>query len=165
MDDMNPVAAKRARWKDSLAPGEVVVTGAGEGLFTQVMMDQAHTLTADEPRETGGDDLGPSPYGLLLMSLGACTSMTLRLYADRKGWPMERVVVRLRHTKLHEQDAERPESSESFLDRIDRSLEFIGPLDDAQRARLLEIADHCPVHRTLTGRIQIRTRMHGDEIR
>lgn len=152
-------------WRASLQPGDVLVTETGTGLFTQVMLDDTHAVTADEPQGRGGDDLGPSPYGLLLMSLGACTSMTLRLYADRKEWPMERVIVRLRHTKTHEVDAEHPEAADSYLDRIDRSLEFVGPLDAEQLARLMEIADKCPVHRTLTGRIQINTRMRADEIR
>lgn len=152
-------------WRASLQAGDVLVTETGAGLFTQVMLDDTHAVMADEPKARGGDDLGPSPYGLLLMSLGACTSMTLRLYADRKQWPMERVVVRLRHTKTHEIDAERPEAADSYLDRIDRSLEFIGPLDEEQLTRLMEIADKCPVHRTLTGRIQINTRMRSNEIR
>lgn len=152
-------------WRIGLSPGDVLVTEAGSGLFTQMMIDDTHVIAADEPMARGGDDLGPSPYGLLLMALGSCTSMTLRLYADRKQWPMERVIVRLRHSKIHERDAERPEADDAYLDRIDRSLEIVGPLDDGQRARLLEIADKCPVHRTLSGKIDIRTRMREDEIR
>ena len=147
-----------------LRPGEVLVTEAGEGLFTQTMLDGSHALTADEPRSVGGDALGPSPYGLLLMALGSCTSMTLRLYADRKDWPLERVIVRLSHTKLHERDAERPHLADAYLDRIDRIVEIIGPLDAGQRSRLLEIADQCPVHKTLTGRIEIRTRLSDGPI-
>jgi putative redox protein len=155
--DEPPNAAVWSGWQAALTPGEVLVTESGPGLFTQVMLDGAHTLTADEPMASGGDNCGPSPYGLLLMSLGACTSMTLRLYADRKRWPLERVIVRLRHAKVHERDAEHPDSAEAFLDRIDRSLTFVGPLDDEQRVRLLQIADECPVHRTLSGRTDIRT--------
>jgi putative redox protein len=151
-------------WADlqtSLGPGEVLVTESGGGLFTQAMLDGSHVLTADEPRTSGGDALGPSPYGLLLMSLGACTSMTLRLYADRKQWPLERVIVRLKHSKVHVWDAENPDSPKSYLDHIDRSLEFFGLLDQAQSDRLLEVADNCPVHRTLSGRIEINTSLKG----
>jgi putative redox protein len=155
--DEPPNAAGWFGWQAALSPGEVLVTETGPGLFTQVMLDGAHALTADEPKASGGDDRGPSPYGLLLMSLGACTSMTLRLYADRKQWPLERVIVRLRHTKVHEHDAERPDAADALLDRIDRSLTFVGPLDDQQRVRLLQVADQCPVHRTLSGRTDIRT--------
>jgi len=152
-------AAKLEALQASLRAGEVLVTEAGPGLFTQTMMDGTHALTADEPRSVGGDALGPSPYGLLLMSLGACTSMTLRLYADKKEWPLEQIFVRLSHTKVHERDAEHPDRPEAFLDRIDRTLEVVGPLDAAQRARLLEVADNCPVHRTLSSKIDIRTEM------
>ena len=100
---------------------------------------------------------GPSPYELLLAALGACTSMTLRLYAQRKQWDLQRVTVRLQHFRIHAEDCMECETKEGFLDRIDREIELSGNLDDAQKRRLLEIAEHCPVHRTLTSEINIRT--------
>jgi putative redox protein len=105
----------------------------------------------------GGLDTGPSPYDYLLAGLGACTSMTLRLYAERKELPLDRVVVRLRHDKIHAKDCADCETREGKLDQIGRTLEIAGPLDAATRQRLLEIADKCPVHRTLTSEVKIRT--------
>ncbi len=147
------------------APGQVIVASTGNGPFEQVLLDGRHVLLADEPPEVGGSDAGPNPYDLLLMSLGACTSMTLRMYAARKRWPLERVVVRLSHAKVHADDcrdcADKPPRAAAMIDRIVRSIELIGPLDEAQRKRLLEIAEMCPVHRTLTSPIDIRTAL-GD---
>lgn len=150
------------RWRReqaNIGPGWVLVTDSGDGRLSQALLDGRHVLSADEPASAGGKDLGPSPYELLLMSLGACTSMTLRLYADRKGWPLERVVVRLHHERVHSMDCENCEDKGAKLDRIDRYIEVAGALDEAQRGRLLQIAEMCPVHRTLTGRIDIQTRM------
>jgi uncharacterized OsmC-like protein len=141
----------------SVPAGTVIVASTGAGPFDQVMLDGRHTLQADEPRAAGGGDAGPGPYELLLMALGSCTSMTVHLYAARKKWPLEQVVVRLRHAKVHAEDCADCEKPTAKIDRIDKSLEFIGPLDDAQRSRLVEIADQCPVHRTLTSKIDIRT--------
>jgi len=116
-------------------------------------------LVADEPESVGGRDTGPTPYGLLLASLGACVSMTLRMYANRKQLPLDRVSVRLRHEKIHARDCEECETETGKIDRIEREIVLEGELDDAQRARLLEIADRCPVHRTLHGEVEIRTRL------
>jgi uncharacterized OsmC-like protein len=118
-----------------------------EGYTTQIVAGRHHLL-ADEPASVGGADLGPSPYDLLLATLGACTAMTLRMYADRKGWPLESVTVHLNHRREHAADAASGEGTRR-LDRLERRLHVEGPLDDAQRARLLEIAERCPVHRTL----------------
>jgi putative redox protein len=141
----------------SVMPGTVVVASTGTGPFQQVLLDGRHVLQADEPAAAGGGDSGPGPYELLLMALGSCTSMTVHLYAMRKKWPLEQVVVRLRHAKVYAEDCADCENPKARIDRIDKSLEFSGPLDDAQRSRLVEIAGQCPVHRTLTSKIDIRT--------
>lgn len=147
---------------DAPAPGdqqEVVVAENGEGIFGQAIRAGRHRLVADEPAEIGGADSGPTPYGLLLAALGACTSMTLRLYARRKQLPLERVTVRLHHERVHAADCANCDEKPARIDRIDRTLELTGDLDDAQRQRLLEIADRCPVHRTLIGEVRIETRL------
>ncbi len=135
----------------------VRVRETGGGRFQQQVAIGRHRLGADEPVASGGLDSGPDPYGLLLAALGACTSMTLRLYAERKQLPLERVSVHLRHTKIHAADCAECETKSGRLDRIDREIELRGPLDDATRKRLLEIADMCPVHRTLTSEVLIKT--------
>lgn len=141
----------------AVEPGWVKVIESGEGKFTEHMTDGRHGLLADEPTAAGGNDRGPGPYELLLMALGACTTMTLRLYADRKRWPLHRVSVRLRHTKIHAEDCASCETKPAMLDHIERVISLEGALDAAQRQRLLEIADMCPVHRTLTSEIKIAT--------
>lgn len=140
-------------------PGTVLVVEAGDGKYAQNILAGAHPLRADEPQSAGGMDTGPSPYGLLLAALGACTSMTLRMYAERKQWPLERVAVELRHEKMHAADCATCETKEGKIDRIDRVVDISGPLDEEQRARLLEIADMCPVHRTLHSEVRVETRL------
>ena len=137
--------------------GMVIVASTGQGKFEQVMLDGRHTLIADEPASAGGADVGPGPYDFLLMSLGSCTSMTVHMYAARKKWPLEQVVVRLRHSKVYADDCADCEKPTAKIDRIDRAIEFLGALDAEQRSRLLEIANQCPVHRTLSSKIDIKT--------
>jgi uncharacterized OsmC-like protein/alpha-beta hydrolase superfamily lysophospholipase len=139
------------------APRTVTVTETGGGKFQQTIVVGPHQLTADEPVAAGGLDSGPSPYDFLLAALGACTSMTLRIYAEHKKLPLERVAVTLSHAKIHAQDCEECETKEGKIDRIERVLTLTGELSDEQRSRLLEIADKCPVHRTLTSEVNIRT--------
>ena len=136
----------------------VVVTGSAAG-FVQEVTVGGHRLVSDEPVAAGGGDGGPTPYDLLLAALGSCTSMTLGLYARRKKWPLESVRVELRHSRVHAEDCAECETKAGMLDRIERDLTLVGDLDGEQRTRLLEIADRCPVHRTLTSEVSIRTRL------
>jgi uncharacterized OsmC-like protein len=138
-------------------PGLVVVRETRESPLQQEILVGAHRLIADEPMAVGGRDSGPNPYDYLLAALGACTAMTLRLYAERKALPLDRVTVRLRHAKIHAADCETCETKSGKIDRIERGILLEGALDDEQRARLMEIADKCPVHRTLTSEVDIRT--------
>src|SRR5579862_7451021 len=124
----------------------VVVTGSAAG-FAQEIQSGRHRFLADEPVSAGGTDTGPGPYDLLLAALGACTSMTVAMYARRKGWPLERVRVELRHSKIHAADCADCEMKAGMLDHIERDIQFVGPVTPEQRSRLLEIADNCPVHR------------------
>lgn len=116
---------------------------------------RGHSVLLDEPEDAGGDDRGPNPYELLLGALGACTAMTLRLYAERKGWPLDDVVVELDHHQSHREDCEDCDEEERRLTTIQRTIRLTGELDDEQRDRLLEIARRCPVHRTLEGKVEI----------
>lgn len=116
-----------------------------------------HQLTVDEPVEFGGTDAGASPYDLLLAALGTCTSMTIGWYARRQKWPLEKIIVSLRHDKIHAKDCEECATKEGKIDRIEREISLTGPLTDEQRTKLMEMADRCPVHRTLTSEINIRT--------
>ena len=142
------------------AEGAVVVETGPSGYATQVHAGHHH-LSADEPVSVGGTDTGPSPYDLLMAALGACTTITLRMYANRKEWPLEGVRATLRHQKVHAKDCEECESETGYIDRIDRELEFLGPLDEDQRRRLLDIADKCPVHKTLHSEVVVDTRESG----
>ena len=136
---------------------DVIVSGAASG-FAQEITVGAHRLTADEPIEFGGTDTGPGPYDLLLAALGSCTSMTVAWYARSKKWPLERVTVNLRHSKIHAADCQDCETKAGKLDRIEREIHLEGNLDPEQRKKLIEIADKCPVHRTLKSEIDIQTK-------
>ncbi len=140
-----------------LEPGAVRVTEAGVGNYTQIVTDGRHEWAADEPESVGGRDEGPNPYELLSASLAACATITMRMYADRKGWPLEGVSVDVKHGRIHAQDCEDCETQEGMIDRLEKTVRIAGDLDDAQLDRLMEIADRCPVHRTLTREIQIVT--------
>jgi uncharacterized OsmC-like protein/alpha/beta superfamily hydrolase len=135
---------------------EVAVRLGAEGFTTEVMV-RHHNLTADEPADVGGNDFGPSPYELLSAALGTCTAMTLQMYARRKKWPLEEVVVHLDHRKDYATDLLEAKGPAGKIDHFDRVIELEGPLDDRQRTRLLEIADRCPVHRTLHAEVMVRT--------
>lgn len=167
-EDSEYVAVVLAAWasrylpKDGAAPeiaeGDVRAETESGSFRTEVRAGR-HLLLADEPPRVGGTDLGPTPYGFLLGALGSCTTMTLQMYAQRKKWPLHKAVVQLRHDRIHAEDCADCESGSGKIDVIERDLELIGPLDDAQRERLLEIADRCPVHRTLMNEKKIRTRL------
>ena len=162
------LAAWATRYVTGLAPaeekrgdaeaGRVVVRETGNGSFQQEIFAGRHRLIADEPVAVGGTDTGPGPYDLLLAALGACTSMTVRMYADRKALPLKRVSVSLTHDKVHAEDCADCETREGRIDVIEREIDLAGDLDDATRARLIEIAEKCPVHRTLHSEVKIRTR-------
>lgn len=134
---------------------EVIVSSIDQ--LKQQVTAGKHTLIADEPREAGGSEAGPDPYSLLLAALGACTSMTLQLYARRKNWPLERVEVSLVHSRIHAEDCADCEPQQHKLDRIERFISVTGALSEEQKARLLEVAEHCPVHKTLTSGVSIES--------
>lgn len=136
--------------------GEVKIRIGKSGYTTEVIAGR-HQLIADEPASVGGNDEGPTPYGFLLSGLGACTAMTLRMYADHKSIKLEEVEVQLKHDKVHRQDGENSESSKGKIDQITRKIKLSGDLSDEQRKRLLEIADRCPVHKTIEGKPDILT--------
>ena len=135
-----------------------VIVRSESGMSAQAEMG-AHQLTVDEPVSAGGQDSGPCPYDLLLAALGACTALTVRLYAQRKAWPLESVEVRLSHERIHAEDCAECETREGMLDRINKDLVLNGALDTEQRQRLAEIAERCPVQRTLTREVIVNQRI------
>jgi putative redox protein len=141
---------------DPPAEGLVIVWGNADGFLQEITAGEHH-LRSDEPASLGGTNRGPTPYDLLLSALGSCTSMTVAMYARRKGWPLERVTVRLHHSRAHPEDCVACDTQDAKLTVIDREIAFEGALGDDQRARLLAIANRCPVHLTLASRIDIRT--------
>ncbi|MBU1374521.1 MAG: OsmC family protein [Alphaproteobacteria bacterium] len=126
---------------DAYDPDTVTVAETGLGRYQVEVMAAGATFLADEPVDAGGLGSGPNPYDLLASALGACTAMTIRLYAARKAWPLDRVIVRVLHTRV----------ALTARDRFAREITLEGPLDEAQQRRLVEIAERCPVHRTLEG--------------
>lgn len=166
--DAEYVASVLAAWTERYLPAEerdpaepqrptrvTAITGA-TGFRTEIGV-RAHTLLADEPVAVGGTDAGPTPYDLLAAALGACTTMTLQMYARRKGWPLTEAIARLRHSRVYSQDQGDCPDRPARMDQLDRELELVGELTEEQRARLLEIADRCPVHLTLHAGVSIRT--------
>jgi putative redox protein len=145
------------RSNEQIEGGTVLVRETGNGKFQQEILSGPHRFLADEPVKVGGQDSGPGPYDLLLAGLGACTSMTMRLYAENKKLPLDRVSVSLTHNKIHAEDCLNCETKVGMLDRIDRNITLEGALSAEERKRLMEIADKCPVHRTLKSEIDIRT--------
>jgi uncharacterized OsmC-like protein/pimeloyl-ACP methyl ester carboxylesterase len=141
---------------------EDVVVSIGRERFRTEVQARAHGLLADEPKVVGGTDAGPTPYDLLLAALGTCTAMTLRMYADRKKWPLDGVRVRLTHGHVHALDDQQVEDGDPRTDAISRLVELSGTLDPEMRQRLMEIADRCPVHRTLTAGVRITTSTDPD---
>jgi len=148
--------APKEKSKEELTDNRVVVRTDNRGFQTDIFAN-GHHLTADEPVAVGGTNTGPTPYDYLVSGLGACTSITLRMYADRKSWPLESVIVKLKHEKVHNTDCESCETQNTKIDQIEREIELIGPLDENQRERLLQIADKCPVHKTLHGDVAVKT--------
>ena len=136
-----------------------VITRIGKSGYATDIMAEGHSLVADEPISMGGTNLGPAPFGYLMAGLGACTAMTLRMYSDRKQWPLEDVRVKLNHQKIHAVDCETCETKEGKLDQIEREIELSGPLDNQQKQRLMQIADRCPVHRTLKSEVFIKSKL------
>ncbi len=155
---MSVQAESTRKSSKAAVPKEVVIHGDAKG-FTQEIVIGLHRLVADEPKDVGGDDEGPTPYDLLLAALGSCTSITVTMYARRKDWPLQGVSTRLRHSRIHAEDCAECETKEGKLDHIELEIRLEGPLlSEEQRTKLLEIAEKCPVHRTLVTENVISTR-------
>jgi putative redox protein len=152
------IVANAATTMSSSESKWVSVEGPSTG-FRQTIEIGRHQLVGDEPVALGGEDGGPNPYDYLLAALGTCTSMTLSMYARKRGWPLEAVRVRLHHAKIHAEDCEQCETKTGMVDHIEREITLIGTLDDTQRTTLLAIADRCPVHKTLKSEIAITSRL------
>ncbi|NND03988.1 MAG: OsmC family protein [Acidimicrobiia bacterium] len=140
------------------APESVTIVRTEQGFRTDIISN-GFPLVADEPTSVGGTNTGPTPYDYLLSALGACTSMTLRMYADKKKWPLESVTVRLTHRKIHAGDCELCETEKGMIDEMTREISIVGDLDEEQRHRLVEIAERCPVHKTMHGEVAIHTKL------
>jgi len=166
-EDSNYVGKMIAAWaskyitanEDKLESRGKVDVQIGDNGYTTDIMAYGHPLIADEPESAGGNDLGPSPYGLLLSSLGACTGITLKMYANRKNWDLDQVLVHLSHDRIYAVDCKECETKSGKIDRIERKIKLKGKLDNKQKQRLMEIADRCPVHRTLHSEIMVKTSM------
>lgn len=145
-----------------MAEPRVVRVTIGKDHYHTDISAGGHTLVADEPEDVGGSDNGPDPYALLLASLGACKAITVRMYADRKQWPLDRLELDLTHDRVHAKDCEDCEQEDGVISVIECKIRVIGELSDEQRARLAEIADMCPVHKTITGPNHVRTKLASD---
>ncbi len=140
-----------------MASDDPVIVSIGRDHYQTHVRIARHEITADEPAGVGGTDTGPNPYQLLLASIGTCKAITLRMYADRKGWDLDQVAIAMRYERRHAEDCAHCDDSPAMIEHIDAELQLLGDLTATQRERLAEIADRCPVHRTLTGNLRIQT--------
>ena len=143
------------------ARNTVIACESSAGRYALDLAAGPHQLTASEPADVGGADTGPTPYELLAAALAACTTLTLRMYTDRKGWQLGRLTVAVRYSRVHAEDCAGCETRATHLDRFERVIEVAGAIPPEQQAKLLEIADKCPVHRTLHGPVEVTTRLAG----
>lgn len=155
------ISSSQTSTESDIAKGEIVV-GEGNKKFLREIASDDHFWLSDEPETVGGDNLGPDPYEQLLSSLGACTSMTMRMYANHKGWPVEDIQVQLKHTRIHDEDCDQPDKPSCKIELIEKAIHIKGQLDEKQISRLKEVADRCPVHKTLLGHIKITSHFEYD---